>query len=126
MMPAVPFQGNDQPLGVLRILAYFYLQNNLPAKAAILLAALEHIGHMTARSYAMLALAHLRNGNVKLALATLERMAAAGHSGRAYHLIHAQTLVAANRQEEARQSMQRYLALRTPAPAVGDLAQTIR
>jgi Flp pilus assembly protein TadD len=124
MKRPAPLRENDPALGVLQILAYFYLQNNLPGKSATLLAALEQVGQLDRRSFAMLALAHLRSGDPEGAIATLERMAASGHPDRTYHLILAQALVALDRHEDARQSMQRYLALRTPAPTARGQART--
>jgi len=113
------------PLGprqaeVLDLLAYIYLDNDRPEKAAVLLAALEALGQADARRRVALALAQLRSGKPDAALATLERALLQGgpnapETGAALHLVRAQALSALNRRPEAQAAMRAYVTMRAGA-----------
>lgn len=118
--PAPPPAG---PLGhrqaeLLDLLAYIFLENDRPEKAAVLLAALQALGLADARRRVALALAQLRSGKPEAALETLERALlqgggpGAGDTGAALHLVRAQALSALNRRPEAQAAMRAYVAMR--------------
>lgn len=107
----------DHPLGargpaLLDLLAYIYLENDRPEKAAVLLAALDELGLADARQRVSLALAQLRSGKPETALGTLDRVALQGGLTSAFHLVRAQTLVALGREAEAEAAMRAYMDLR--------------
>lgn len=97
---------------LLDLLAYIYLENDRPEKAATLLAALETLGQANARQRIALAWAQLRCGKPAAALDTLDQVALQGDMGIAFHLVRAQTLVALDRTVEANAAMQAYIKLR--------------
>lgn len=111
---------------LLDLLAYIYLENDRPEKAAVLLAALEALGQADARSLLRLALAQLRSNKPALALDTLDRVAMKGQVDAVFHLIRAQTLQSLNRREEAHAAMRSYVALRqtTSLPTTNVTGQT--
>ena len=100
---------------LLGLLAYIYLENNRPEKAAVLLAALETLGQADSRRRLSLALAQLRSGKPETAIATLERAALRGEVDATFHLVRAQALLALDRRAEAAVAMRAYVALRTAA-----------
>lgn len=97
---------------LLDLLAYAYLENDRPEKAAVLLAALETLGLADARQRTALAWAQLRSGEPASALDTLDQVALQAEPGMAFHLVRAQTLVALGRNAEAQAAMQVYIKLR--------------
>ncbi|SAI25136.1 Uncharacterised protein [Bordetella ansorpii] len=109
------------PLGadsaeLMGLLAYIYLENDRPEKAAVLLAALEALELAEPRQLVTLALAQLRAGKPESALATLERVALRGGMDAAFHLVRAQALLALERQAEAAAAMRAYVAMRASQP----------
>jgi len=100
---------------LLGLLAYVYLENNRPEKAAVLLTALETLGLADARRRLSLALAQLRSGKPESAAATLERAALRGEVDASFHLVRAQALLALQRHAEAAAAMRAYVALRAEA-----------
>jgi hypothetical protein len=113
-------EGAEGPLGarqaeLLDLLAYIYLENDRPEKAAVLLAALDALGLASARQRVSLGLAQLRSDKPEAALATLERLLMQGGPGAnaaAFHLVRAQALSALGRAPEAQAAMRAYVALR--------------
>ena len=104
------------------VLGYFFLQNNRPAKAAALFAALNVLYPDDPRTVTSLALAQVREGRAERALQTLERLALLGFADDVFHLLRAQALTALERREEASAAMQAYLAQRalvTQLPSLG-------
>lgn len=100
---------------LLGLLAYIYLENNRPEKAAVLLSALETLGVADSRRRLSLALAQLRSGKPESAAATLERAALRGEVDAPFHLVRAQALLALDRRAEAAAAMRAYVALRAAA-----------
>ena len=96
----------------LYLLAYVYLQNARPERAAAVLAALDLIKPNQQKVIACLALAQLRSGKPQTALKTLERLAMCGGIDATFHLLRAQTLTALKNRDEAQAAMQTYLQLR--------------
>ena len=86
---------------LLGLLAYIYLENNRPEKAAVLLSALETLGVADSRRRLSLALTQLRSGKPESAAATLERAALRGEVDAPFHLVRAQALLALERRAEA-------------------------
>lgn len=101
---------------LLDLLAYIYIENDRPEKAAVLLAALDALGVSDVRQRIALALAQLRSGKPETALGTLDRVALQGGMSAAFHLVRAQTLGALDRGAEAEAAMRAYIAVRA-APA---------
>lgn len=101
---------------LLGLLAYVYLENQRPDKAAVLLAALDAVGAADTRQQVTLALAQLRADKPEAALGTLERVAMRGGVDAVFHLVRAQTLQALERGEEAAAAMRAYVALRQASP----------
>lgn len=101
---------------LLELLAFTYLENGRPDKAAALLAALETLQLADSRTRTALALAYLRAGKPDTALAVLERTALAGRIDATFHLVHAQTLSALQRRDEAAVAMRAYTSLRPASP----------
>lgn len=115
--PAAP----QHPLGenggaLLDLLAYVYLENDRPEKAAVLLSALETLGLANTRQRTALAWAHLRAGKPAAALDALDQLVLQGETGIAFHLVRAQVLVALDRAAEAQAAMQTYIDLRAGGP----------
>lgn len=106
--------GSDS-IELLGLLAYVYLENNRPEKAAVLLSALETLGAADSRHRLSLALAQLRSGKPDSAAATLERAALRGEVDAPFHLVRAQALLALDRRAEAAAAMRAYVALRAAA-----------
>lgn len=115
--PARPLGENGDIL--LDLLAYIYLENDRPEKAAVLLAALDELGLADARQRISLALAQLRAGKPESALGTLDKVALQGGMGTAFHLVRAQALAALGRLPEAEAAMRAYINMRA-----GDVGAT--
>lgn len=96
----------------LALLAHVYLQNARPDKAAVLLAALDVLAPGQQRVLRALALAQVRSDKPNRALDTLDRLALAGGTNAAFHLLRAQALTALQRAEEAQNAMKTYIDLR--------------
>ncbi|ARP93553.1 tetratricopeptide repeat protein [Bordetella genomosp. 13] len=106
---------------LLGLLAYIYLENDRPEKAAVLLSALDALGAAEPRQQVTLALAQLRAGKPETALATLERVALRGAMDAAFHQVRAQALLALDRRPEAAAAMRAYVAMRASgAPPVSE------
>jgi len=116
MSPADHAAPAPDSVELLGLLSYIYLENNRPEKAAVLLAALETLGHADARRRVSLALAQLRSGKPESALATLERAAMRGDVDAPFHLVRAQVLLALGRRDEAAAAMRAYVAMRAATP----------
>lgn len=98
------------PSQLLELLAFLFLENNRPDKAAILFEAMDALGQAEPRHLAGLALARLRAGDPAAALKLLDRMARQGSVDTAFHLIRAQALLALDRHEEAAVAMRAHIA----------------
>jgi predicted Zn-dependent protease len=96
----------------LEVLAFTYLQNNRPCKAAALLAAADRLLPLHARALLMLAMAQLRCGEHTLALATLDKITGQGAPDAALYLLRARILAACGRLDESRAAMRDYLVAR--------------
>jgi Flp pilus assembly protein TadD len=106
----------------LYLLAYVYLQNARPERAAMILSALDLMQPKQHKVIACLALAQIRSEKPQAALKTLERLAMCGGIDATFHLLRAQALVALKNLDEAHSSMNIYLQLRglkTPADLTG-------
>lgn len=94
------------------LLAYIYLQNGFPDKAAVLVAARDVLKPDDARALLMLAVAQVRSSKPQRALNTLDRLAMLGAMDATFHLVRAQALHALARKEEAASAMRAYVAMR--------------
>ena len=96
----------------LQLLGFVYLQNARPDKAAVVLAALDAIAPGQTRVLLALALAQIRSNKPLRALQTLDQLAMAGGADATFHLLRAQALGAADKDDEAAAAMATYLQLR--------------
>lgn len=94
------------------LLAFVYLQNGLPDKAAVLLAARNILTPDDPRTLLALALAQVRSAKPQRALNTLEQLALLGAMDAPFHLVRAQALQALDRRDEAAGAMRAFVALR--------------
>jgi len=94
------------------LLAFVYLQNGLPDKAAVLLAARNILTPDDPRTLLALALAQVRSAKPQRALTTLEQLALLGAMDAPFHLVRAQALQALDRRDEAAGAMRAFVALR--------------
>ncbi len=101
----------------MQLLAYVYLQNARPDKAAVLLGALDAVAPGQARTLRALALAQVRSAKPQHALETLDRLAMSGGIDAAFHLLRAQALGLLARRTEAAAAMRTYLVMRDAAKA---------
>ena len=104
---------NPEGQSLLALLGYVYLQNALPDKAAVVLAALDKLAPGQRKTLCALALAQVRSGKAQRALDSLDRLAMAGGADAAFHLLRAQALHALERNEEAALAMKNYLQMRS-------------
>lgn len=107
-----------QEQNFLEIMAYVFLQNARPDRAAVLLQALDALHPGQAQVLRALALAQVRSAKPERALQNLERLAMAGGVDATFHLLRAQALQALKRTDEAAQAMQLYVQLRPTHPAL--------
>ncbi|CUJ27220.1 Flp pilus assembly protein TadD%2C contains TPR repeats [Achromobacter xylosoxidans] len=116
----VPAMLSDESREFISLLAFIYLENNRPERATALLNALEAAKASDSRSRCALALAQLRSGKPKTALATLDALAMKAPPTAVFHLLRSDCLQALERHEEARAAMRAFVALRQQAgPAQG-------
>lgn len=101
----------------LQLLAYVYLQNARPDKAAVVLAALDALAPGQRKVLCALALAQVRSNKAQRALETLDKLALAGGVDATFHLLRAQALGALERKAESAAAMNTYLQLRPAAAA---------
>ena len=94
------------------LLAFVYLQNGLPDKAAVLLAARNILTPDDPRTLLALALAQVRSAKPQRALNTMEQLALLGAMDAPFHLVRAQALQALDRRDEAAGAMRAFVALR--------------
>ena len=94
------------------LLAYIYLQNGLPDKAAVLVAARDVLKPDEPRALLTLAVAQVRSAKPQRALNTLDRLALLGAMDATFHLVRAQALHALERKDEAASAMRAYVAMR--------------
>lgn len=94
------------------LLAYIYLQNALPDKAAVLVAARDLLEPDDPRALLMLAVAQVRSAKPQRALNTLDRLALLGAMDATFHLVRAQALQAVDRKDDAASAMRAYVAMR--------------
>lgn len=94
------------------LLASVYLQNGLPDKAAVLLAARNILAPDDPRALLALALAQVRSAKPQRALSTLDQLALLGAMDPPFHLVRAQALQALDRRDEAASAMRAFVALR--------------
>lgn len=97
------------------LLAFVYLQNGLPDKAAVLLAARNILTPDDPRTLLALALAQVRSAKPQRALNTMEQLALLGAMDAPFHLVRAQALQALDRRDEAAGAMRAFVALRNTA-----------
>lgn len=107
----------EQETDFIQLLAFVFLQNARPEKAAVLLSALDLLMPGQRRALRALALAQVRSARPQQALETLERLAMAGGIDASLHLLRAQALSLLARQAEASAAMQTYLHMRKSARA---------
>lgn len=119
---AAPALGAD--IELMDLLAYVYLQNNRPDKAAVLLAARDVLAPDHPRALLTLALAQVRAAKPARALDTLDRLALLGAMDGAFHLVRAQALQALGRADEAAGAMRAFIALRGAEAAMAPGAVT--
>ena len=103
-----------ESIELMDLLAYVYLQNRLPDKAAVLLAARNVLAPDDPRALLALALAQVRSAKPQRALNTLEQLALLGAIDAPFHLVRAQALQALDRRDEAASAMRAFVALRNP------------
>lgn len=103
---------NEEQISFVELLAYVFLQNARPDKAAALLAALDALMPGRRKALCALALAQIRSAKPRQALETLDRLALAGGIDAAFHLLRAQALSLLARRTEATAAMQTYLQMR--------------
>jgi len=101
-----------EQVDLMRILAYGYERNGLPARAVVLWAALHALWPQDLRISQSLAFARLRSGKPELALALLDSLLDAGDASALTHLLRSQSLVKIGRLVEAARSMRFYVAAR--------------
>jgi predicted Zn-dependent protease len=106
---------DEQEKNLVMLLAWAYLQNARPQKAATLLAALDVMAPGQRQVLRTLALALVRSDEPQRALDTLERMAVTGPADAAYHLLRARALSACERRIEAGAAMAACLDARLSA-----------
>lgn len=110
----------DEAQSFMILLAYVFLQNARPDRAAVLLAALDCLVPGQSRVLRALALAQVRSGKAQRALDTLDRLALAGGVDAAFHLLRAQALSALDRREEAVAAMRAHVQLRAAPATAGE------
>ena len=96
----------------LYLLAFVYLQNARPERAAAVLGALNLMCPHQPKVLTCLALAQIRSQKPQAALKTLERLALGGGIDASFHLLRAQALIALKQTDESFAAMQAYLLLR--------------
>lgn len=96
----------------LAVLAYAYLQNDKPDKAASLLAGLDVLRPNEPQTLRALATARLRSGKPAEALDALDRLAMLGAVDAAFQLLRAQTLGALERRAEAVAAIEAFIDLK--------------
>lgn len=120
-----PAQVHQPETDLMDLLAFVYLTNGLPDKAAVLLAARNVVVPDDPRTLLALALAQLRSAKPQRALDTLDRLALTGAISASFHLVRAQALHALGRTDEAASAMRAFVSQRndsgssvnTPLPA---------
>jgi Flp pilus assembly protein TadD len=106
----------ERDVHLVQLLAYAYLQQARPEKAAVLLDALDAVAPGQRKVLRALALAQLRSGEPERALETLRRVALGGGADAAFHLLRARALAACGRRIEAGTEMAACLAARHVRP----------
>lgn len=104
---------NENEKNLVQLLAWAYLQNARPQKAATLLAALDVVAPGQRQVLRTLALALMRSDEPQRALDTLDRMAITGPADAAWHLLRARALSACGRGMEASAAMAACLSARS-------------
>lgn len=97
---------------LLEVLAYFYLQQSRPERAATLYGALAALYPADVRLRMALACSQIRAGQANIALDELDRLVEAGHIDAGVHLLRAQALVRLGRDSEAARAMDAFVAMR--------------
>ena len=111
-----------ESIELMDLLAFVYLQNGLPDKAAVLLAARNILAPDDPRALLALALAQVRSAKPQRALNTLEQLALLGAMDAPFHLVRAQALQALDRRDEAAGAMRAFVALRNTAEPLSETA----
>ncbi len=101
-----------EQVDLMRILAYGYERNGLPARAVVLWAALHALWPQDVQITQSLAFARLRSDKPELALSLLDGLLDAGDASALTHLLRSQALVKSGRLVEAARSMRFYVAAR--------------
>lgn len=99
--PALP----AETIELLQVLGFLHLQNGHARDAVALLQACDVAGGCRGRALVLLALAHLRAGDARKALSTLDRAGPDTVTRPSYRVVRAQALSALGRRDEARQAM---------------------
>ena len=107
---------HDDAFDALHVLAHAHRLQGDPARAALLLGALDHLRPNEPAVLRALAASELADGNPEAAMAALDRLALRGAVDAAFHLLRAQTLVALARPDEARLAMRAFVDQRRGAP----------
>ena len=107
-----PAQVHQPETDLMDLLAFVYLTNGLPDKAAVLLAARNVVVPDDPRTLLALALAQLRSTKPQRALDTLDRLALTGAISASFHLVRAQALHALGRTDEAASAMRAFVSQR--------------
>ena len=94
------------------LLSYFFLQNNRPEKAAVLLKAYDVLKTDDPEILSMWACAALRSEKPAEALDLLNRLAAIGKMDSSFHLMRGQALAKLKRMDEASSAMRFYIKAR--------------
>ncbi|MFC4160063.1 type III secretion apparatus assembly chaperone SctY [Chitinimonas lacunae] len=97
---------------LLEVLAYFYLQQARPERAATLYGALAALYPSDKRLQLALACAQTRAGQSEAALDSLDRLLEDGQIDAGIHLLRAQALTRLGRDSEAARAMDSFIALR--------------
>lgn len=102
----------EQDINLVQLLAHAYMQNARAPKAVVLLLAVDAMMPGQRRVLCALALAQVRSGDPKAALATLDRIAMGGGLDAPFYLLRARALAACERRIEAAAAMSLCLAMR--------------
>jgi ATP/maltotriose-dependent transcriptional regulator MalT len=119
MICAHPAASHRDVCEFLELLAFTYLQNNRPRKAAVLLMAADRLEILKDRALLMLAMAQQRSGDATQALATLDRLEALGSPNALLHALRARAWAALHQPVESQAAMREYLAARRRVAQTG-------
>lgn len=107
----------EREIQLMDLLAFIYLQNGLPDKAAVLMSARDVLQSDDPNALLTLAVAQVRSAKPQRALTTLDRLALLGAMNATFHLVRAQALQAVERHDEAASAMRAFVAMRQQDPS---------